>query len=97
MRTVNLRRGDVMSGQKSQEVLARTNSRAISPEQRAKSPVTLRHGHEEWQQRIEGDWQSHLETLQRCVAELARKNQQLRTALVSANEPKREYRNAVNL
>jgi len=86
-----------MSTQKSQELLVRTNSGTIAPEQGTRRPATLRHGHEEWKQRIEGDWQSHLETLQRYVSELARKNQQLRTALVMANEPKRGYENAVNL
>ena len=97
MRTVNLQYGDVMSAQKSQEFLSRTNSGGISPEQMNRRPITERHGHEEWKQRLEEDWQSHLARLQRYVSELARKNQQLRRALVTANEPKRGYGNAINL
>ncbi len=97
MRTVTIRSGDVVSAQKSQELLARTNSGAASPGQRTRKPVTERRGHEEWKQRIEGDWQNHLETLGRYVCELARKNQQLRMALTTANEPKRGFGNAINL
>ncbi len=97
MRTVTIGSGDVMPAQKSQEILARTNSGTASPGQRTRKPVTELRGHEEWKQRIEGDWQSHLETLQRYVSELARRNQRLRMALTTANEPKRGYGNAINL
>jgi hypothetical protein len=47
-------------------------------------------GHEEWTRGLEEDWQSHLETLQKCVCELLLKNQQLRMAL-TANEPERGH------
>jgi hypothetical protein len=97
MRTMSVRRGDVTSAQKSQELLAQTKSGTISPEQRMRKPVTERHAHEDWKQRIEGDWQNHLETLQRYVCELSRTNQQPRMALTTANEPKRRYGNAINL
>ena len=97
MRTMNFQNGNVTSNRKSQELSARTTSGAIAPGQRTGGPVPLRHGHEEWKQRIEGDWQSHLETLQRYVSELARRNQQLRSALVTASVAKRGYGNAVNL
>jgi hypothetical protein len=62
-----------------------------------KKPVAERHAHEDWKQRIEGDWQNHLETLARYVFELAGKNQPPRMASAPANEPKRRYGNAINL
>ena len=97
MTTVTIRSADVLSAQKGLEILARPNSVAASPGQTTRKPFTERHGHEEWTQRIEGDWQNQLETLQRYVGELARRNQQLRRALVMASEPKRGYGNAINL
>lgn len=97
MASVTTRRGYVRSTRESQEFLARTNSGTISPEQMMKKPVTERHAHEDWKKRIKDDWQNHLETLQRYVHELARRNQQPRMALTTANEPKRRYGNAINL
>ena len=97
MATLTIRRREVMSAQKSQEFSAQTNSGVISPGQRTKRPTPERHGHENWKQRIEEDWQNHLQTMQKYVSELVRKNQQLRTALTTANEPKRRYGNAINL
>ena len=47
--------------------------------------------------RAEGDWQSHFERLQQCVCDLLLKNQQLRMALMAADEQDRVYREAVNL
>jgi hypothetical protein len=47
--------------------------------------------------RIEEAWQGHLATLQQCVCELLLKNQQLRMALIAANEPEQGYENAGNL
>ena len=97
MATMTIRRGEVMSAQKSQEFRAQTNTAAISSGQTTKRPAPERHGHEDWKQRIEEDWQNHLETMQKYVSELVRKNQQLRTALTTASEPKRRYGNAINL
>lgn len=96
MTTVTVRTGDAMATQKRQELFAQTNSGAISPEQRTKRPLVERHGHEEWKQRIEGDWENHLESLQQYICELLRKNQQLRMALMTANEPERGYGDAIN-
>lgn len=76
---------------------AQTHSGIISPEDGAKRALMERAGHEEWKQRLDQDWQSHLETLQKYVCELLIKNQKLRTALSSANEPRRDYRDAVKL
>lgn len=97
MPTVTIRRGDVMPVQKHQEILAQTSSGAISHEQRTKRPVTERHGHEDWTQRIERDWQNHLVTLRGYVCELARRNRRLRIASMTAHEPKRRYGNVINL
>jgi hypothetical protein len=97
MTTVTIRRGDVMSARNHQEHLAQTHSGIISPEESAKRAPVERAGHEEWKQRLEDNWQSHLETLQKYVCELLIKNQKLRTALSSANEPRRDYRDAVKL
>jgi hypothetical protein len=97
MATVTVRTENVMATQKRQELFARTNAGAISPEQRMKRTPAERHGHEEWKQRIEEDWQNHLETLQRYVCELLRKNQQLRMALTTAKEPDPGYGDAINL
>jgi hypothetical protein len=95
MKTVFIRIGDVMAAQKRQDYFVQTNGGAIAPGQK-RSP-NERHGHEEWKQRTEADWQSQLETLQQCVCELLLKNQQLRMELVAASEPECAYRDAVNL
>jgi hypothetical protein len=97
MATVTIRKREVMSTQKSQEFLTQMNSGVISLGQRTKRPTPERHGHENWKQRIEEDWQNHLQTMQKYVSELVRKNQQLRAALTTANEPKRRYGNFINL
>ena len=78
------------------ELFAQTNSGAIPPGQRTKRPPTERHRHEEWKQRIEEYWQNHLETLQRCVRELLRENQQPGMAFATANKPERGYGNAIH-
>ncbi len=97
MATVTIRRKKVMPAQKSQEFQAQTITGVISSGQTTKRPAPERHGHEDWKRWIEEDWQNHLETMQKYVSELVRKNQQLRTALTTANEPKRRYGNAINL
>jgi len=97
MTTVTIRRGDVMAARNHREHLAQTHSGIISPDESAKRALTERAGHEEWKQRLDEDWQSHLETLQKYVCELLIKNQKLRTALSSAYEPRRDYRDAVKL
>ena len=100
MKTVVIRIGDVMATQKRGEhstQITQANSGAILPEHGAKKALGERHGHDEWKQRTEADWQHHLETLQQCVCELLLKNQQLRMALVAAREPERGYRDAIRL
>jgi hypothetical protein len=97
MTSVMTRVGDNMATQKRQEPFAQTNSGAVSPEQRTNRSLTEKHGYEEWKQRIEEDWQYHLETLQQYACELLRRSQQLRMALMTANEPKRGYGDAISL
>jgi hypothetical protein len=94
MTTVTIRVADVMATQRRQEHFAQMDSGVISPEQRTKGAPSDRRGHKEWEQRIEKDWQSHLESLQQCVCELLLKNQQLRIALMAAKDPERGYRAA---
>jgi hypothetical protein len=95
-----IRIGDVMATQKRGEHFTQStqaNSRVILPAPSAKRSLSERHGHEEWRQRSEADWQRHLETLQQCVGELLVKNQQLRMSLMAADERERGYRNAIGL
>lgn len=97
MATVTIRKGDSMGALNQQEHFAQTHSRIISPGESAKKVLIDRAGHEEWKQRLDEDWQSHLETLQKYVCELLIKNQKLRTALSSANEPSRHQKNVIKL
>jgi hypothetical protein len=97
MATVTIHRGDVRRAQKSQELRTQTSSRVISADQGTKRPTHERHAHEVWKQRIEEDWQNHIETLQRYVCALARNNLKPRMASTTANEPNRRYGNAVNV
>lgn len=94
MTTVTIRLGDLIAARRRQEQFSQTNSTNIAYEQRPGRALIERHGHEEWKQRIDETWQGHLETLQQYVCELLAKNQQLRMALMSANEPERGHRDA---
>jgi hypothetical protein len=86
-----------MAARNHQVDFAHTHSGIVSPEESAKRAPIERTGHEEWKQRLEEDWQSHLETLQKYVCELLIKNQKLRTALSSAIRPRRDYTDAIKL
>jgi hypothetical protein len=100
MKTVVIRIGDVMASQKRGEHFTQTtqaNSGVILPEHGTKRALSERHGHEEWKQKSEADWQRHLEILQQCVCELLLKNQQLRMSLMAADERERGYRDAISL
>ena len=100
MKAVIVHIGDVMDAQKHGghfTQITQTSSGASSPGQHAKRELGGRGGQEEWKQRVEKDWQSHLERLQQCVCELLLKNQQLRMALVAAEERERVYRDAIHL
>jgi len=97
MTTAPIHRSDVMAAENDQDHLVRRRSEVLSSEERTSGPLTETSGHEGWRQRLEEDWQSHLETLQRYVCELLIKNQRLRTELLSASAPKRRHRDAINL
>ena len=97
MTTATIGVGDVEASQRRQEHFAQTNSEAVTPEQNTERAHIESRGHEEWAQRIEEAWQGHIETLQQYLCELLVKNQQLRMALMAANEPERGHRDARNL
>ena len=100
MKTVIVHIGNVMATQKRGEhspQITQTNLGAISPEPRAERTLREIRAHEEWKQRIDEDWQDHIERLQQCVCELLVKNQQLRMALMAAKEPQHGYRDAISL
>ena len=87
MTTATISLGNVTATQRRQEHFAQTSSGTIAYEQRPERALIERHGHEEWKQRLDEAWQGHLETLQQCVCELLVKNQRLRMAMMSADEP----------
>jgi len=97
MATATIRVGNAVVTERRQERFARTNPGVIEHEQRKGKAVFERHGHEEWKRGIEGAWHGHLETLQQYMCELLHKNQQLRTALMAANERGQVNGNARNL
>ena len=97
MAGVTIRVADVNGTQRRQEQFARTNSGVIQHEQRTRKTALERHGHEEWKQLIEEIWLGQLESLQQYVCELLQKNEQLRMALVAANERGRVHGDAGNL
>ena len=97
MATATIRVGHKIGTERRQEHFARTNSGSTEHGQRTGKAVFESHGHEEWQRGIEGAWQGHLETLQQCVCELLQKNQQLRMALMVANERGRLHGDARHL
>jgi hypothetical protein len=94
MKTVTIQAGDEIATGGRQEHSAQTGSGAVAAQQRAQRPLAERRGHEEWKESIDEAWQSHLETLQQCVCGLLLKNQQLRMALMAAEEPERRRGNA---
>jgi hypothetical protein len=86
-----------MATQKRQKRSSQALTEATLAEQSSKGEAFEMHGQEVWKQRLEQDWQDHLETLQRYVCELLIKNQKLRMALMVAGEPERGYGNAIKL
>ncbi|MGA3032456.1 MAG: hypothetical protein ABSD70_04200 [Terracidiphilus sp.] len=96
MTNATIRTGDVTASQKRQEHFAHANSGATVAERSTQRAHIEINGRDEWSQGIEEAWQHHLETLQQCVRELLHKNQQLRMALMAANEPERKYGDAGN-
>jgi len=58
-----------------------------SSTKRPKTVSAQRVRDEQWERRIEEDWQGHLETLRQCICELLIKNQHLR---MGADKPSQE-------
>ena len=57
---------------------------------RSKMVSTKRVHKEQWERRIEEDWQGHLETLRQCMSQLLIGNQQLRMEPIEADKPGQE-------
>lgn len=66
-----------MAIQKRQEQFAQVASGVVAYGHRTRRTLMETPGHEQWKQRLEDDWQSHLETLQIYVRELLVRNQQM--------------------
>jgi hypothetical protein len=69
------------------QTLAEVNGASTKCSKRAS---TKKVRNEQWERRIEKDWQGHLETLRLCVCELLIGNRHLRIELVEADEPSQE-------
>ena len=61
-----------------------------SPTKRSKRVLTKRIRNEQWERRIEKDWQGYLETLRHCISEILIGNQHLRMELMKAGKPSQE-------
>ena len=82
---------DVMATQQHQIPAAHTLAGVIcSSTKRSKRAPTKRVRNEQWERRIEEDWQGHLETLRQCIFEILINNQHLRMELVEADKPSQE-------
>ena len=62
-----------------------------SSKERSKRALTKRVRNEEWERRIEKDWQGHLETLRQYICELLIKNQPFGMKLMEADKPSQEW------
>jgi hypothetical protein len=89
--------GDVMADQNRLEQFAQAAQRDNSLDERAKRTLDEKPRHEEWTQRLDEDWQDHLETLQKYVCELLVKNQRLRMALKAINQPEHGHADVIKL
>jgi hypothetical protein len=91
-------RGDYLrAGEKREKPFIQMNSGACAPKLRTASQPITRHGHQEWKQQIDEEWQRHLETLRQCMSVLFLKNQPQRIGLNAVNEQGRRHRNATSL
>ena len=57
---------------------------------RPKRASTKRFRGEQWERRIEKDWQGNLETLRQCISELLIGNQYPRMELMKADKPRQQ-------
>ena len=56
----------------------------------SKRASTKRVRNEQWDRKIEEDWQAHLESLRRCISELLIGDQHPRMDLMTGNKPGQE-------
>jgi hypothetical protein len=61
-----------------------------SSTRRSKKAPAKRIHNEQWERRIEEDWQGHLETLRQCISELLIKNQPFGMKVMEADKPNQE-------
>jgi hypothetical protein len=60
-----------MATHQNQAAAAQSHTEGIGlPAKRSKRASTVRSRNEQWERRIEEDWQGHLETLRQCISEL---------------------------
>ena len=62
----------------------------VSSTKRSKRASTKRFRNEQWERRIEKDWQGHLETLRQCIGELLIGNQHAQMELMKAGKRRQE-------
>jgi hypothetical protein len=60
------------------------------PTNRSRRASTKRFRDEEWERRIEKDWQGNLETLRQCISEFLIGNQHPRMELMKADKRRQE-------
>ena len=61
-----------------------------SPTKRSNRVSAQRVRNEQWERRIERDWERHLETLRQCISELLIGNQHARMDLIKAGKRRQE-------
>jgi hypothetical protein len=84
-------RGDVMATHQHRMPAAQTLDGVIrSSAKRSKRPAAKRVRNEQWERRIEEDWQGHLETLRQCICELLIGNRRLRMKRMETDQPSQE-------
>jgi len=97
MTTMTNRREDLRAGEKREKLFVQMNSGACAPELRTASQPITRHGHKEWKQQLDEEWQGHLETLRQYMNVLLLNNQPQRMGLNALNEPGRRHQNVSTL
>jgi hypothetical protein len=85
------------SAQRRQALTAESDSGDISPRHVTTGRPPRRHRHEEWRQKIEEDWQSHLETLQQYVRNILHESYRSRVTPVAVGEQGRSFGDAIHL
>ena len=66
-----------------QALLSQAHTGSVTQIQQLKNVNTESPKHEQWKDKIDEEWQGHLDTLQRYVCDLLIKNRQLRMTLMA--------------